>query len=63
MADDPDPERQEGPPRGPLIVLVLIVALVAGTMFVVNRIHRASTIQDCVAAGRSNCAPIATPPR
>ena len=61
MADDSDDD--SGPPRGALIVLVVLVVLVAGTMFVVHRINEASTIQDCAAAGRTNCAPIATPPR
>jgi hypothetical protein len=59
MAEEPD----DGPPRGPLIVLVILVVLVAGTMFVVHRLNEAGTIQDCAAAGRTNCAPIAAPPR
>ncbi len=63
MADDANSDQQDGPPRGPLIVLALIVALVAGTVFIMHRLHDASAIQDCAAAGRTNCAPIATPPR
>jgi hypothetical protein len=60
MAQEPDSDHDDGPPRGPLIMLVVLVALVAGTMFVMHRINEASTIQDCAASGRTNCAPIAT---
>jgi hypothetical protein len=61
MAEETDTDQEDGPPRGPLIMLVVIVALVAGTVFVMHRIHDASAIQDCAAAGRTNCAPIAAP--
>ncbi len=61
MADDDD--QDDGPPRGPVIMLVVIVVLVAGTWFVMHRINEASSMQDCLASGRTNCAPIATPPR
>jgi hypothetical protein len=61
MADDSDDDT--GPPRGPLVMLVVLVVLVVGTVFVMHRIHDASAIQDCAAAGRTNCAPITPPPR
>jgi hypothetical protein len=63
MAEDPnaDHDDDDGPPRGPLIMLVVLVVLVAGTMFVMHRINQASAIQDCAAAGRTNCAPIEAP--
>ncbi len=61
MADDSDDD--SGPRRGALIVLVVLVVLVAGTMFIMHRINEASTIQDCAASGRTNCAPIAPPAR
>ena len=63
MADEPDDDRDSGPLRGPLIMLVVLVVAIAGTVFIMHRIHDASAIQDCVASGRTNCAPIATPPR
>ncbi len=59
MAEDSETEHDDGP----LIVLVILVVLVAGTMFIMHRLNEASTIQDCAAAGRSNCAPIAAPGR
>jgi hypothetical protein len=61
MAEDSDDD--SGPPRGALIMLVVLVLLVVGTVFVMHRLNEASTIQDCAAAGRTNCAPIAAPGR
>ncbi len=63
MAEEPDAEHDDGPPRGPLIMLVVLVVLVMGTVFVMHRIKEASAIQDCAAAGRTNCAPIQAPAR
>jgi hypothetical protein len=63
MAEEPESDHDDGPPRGPLIILAVLVVLVAGTMFVMHRINEASVIQDCAAAGRSKCAPIAAPAR
>ncbi len=62
MAREPDDEGG-GPPRAALVVLVLMAALVAATVFVMGRIRSASDMQDCIASGRRNCAPIEAPPR
>ena len=51
--DDPDGNR-----RGPLIALVLIVALVAGGLWLSQRLGASARLQDCVMSGRTNCAPI-----
>jgi hypothetical protein len=53
--DDPGPR-----PYRALIGLVAIVALVAAVLFIVHRLDQAARIQDCVASGRTNCAPIET---
>ncbi len=51
---------EENPSRtGPLAALVVIVLLVLGALYVSHRLRQAASIQDCVAAGRTNCAPIA----
>jgi hypothetical protein len=58
MADD---EPKGGPQGGPLRVVVglgLIVVLILGMLFVVQQLRHAAAIQDCVASGRTNCAPI-----
>jgi hypothetical protein len=52
--DDPSP----GPPRGALIALLVVVVLIGAVMFIMNRLNQAGRLQDCVASGRTNCAPI-----
>jgi len=41
-----------------LVGLGLILVLVLGMLFVMQQLRHASAIQDCVASGRTNCAPI-----
>ena len=48
----------EGNSRGPLIALVLIVALVAGGLWLSQHLSATAKLQDCVMSGRTNCAPI-----
>jgi len=50
-------------PRRALIGLLAIVALVVAVMFIMHRLNQAARIEDCVASGRTNCAPIETPGR
>lgn len=56
MADD---EPKGGPLRA-VVGLGLIVVLILGMLFVVQQLRHAAAIQDCVASGRTNCAPIAS---
>ncbi|HXT79425.1 MAG TPA: hypothetical protein VN702_07670 [Acetobacteraceae bacterium] len=62
MGGDEEPE-PSGSPRGALIGLLVVVALVVGVLFVMQRLHHAASLQDCVASGRTNCAPIEAPAR
>ncbi len=54
----------EDGPRGAalraVVGLGLIVMLIVGVLFVMQQLRHAAAIQDCVASGRSNCAPIST---
>lgn len=50
-------------PHRALIGLVVIVAMIVGVLFIVHQLNQAAQIQDCVASGRTNCAPIAAPTR
>jgi heme/copper-type cytochrome/quinol oxidase subunit 4 len=52
---DPGPN----PLRG-LIGLLAIVVAVVGVLFIMHRLNQAAQIQDCVASGRTNCAPISS---
>jgi hypothetical protein len=56
--DDPGPS-----PHRALIGLVALIALIVAVLFIMHRLNQAAQIQDCVAAGRTNCAPIETPQR
>ena len=57
--EEDDSELDEGrtSPFG-WVSLVVIVVLVVGTWFLVQRLMADSTMQDCVQSGRRNCAPI-----
>ena len=57
---DQDREPAPGPPRGALMALLLVAVLIGAVMFVMNRLRQAGQLQDCVASGRTNCAPIDT---
>jgi len=49
---DPPPIRQI------VAALILLVVLVGGGLWLTRALRGAATIQDCVSAGRTNCAPI-----
>jgi len=55
---------EEGPDTAPrhraLIGLLLLVGLVVAVLFVVHELQESSRMQDCLASGRTNCAPIET---
>jgi heme/copper-type cytochrome/quinol oxidase subunit 4 len=55
MADD---EEKGGSPLRAVVGLGVIVALIVGVLFVMHQLQHASSLQDCVASGRTNCAPI-----
>ncbi len=45
---------------GAVVGLALIVGLIVVVLFVMQQLRHASAIQDCVASGRTNCAPISS---
>ncbi len=58
--NDPDDEPASRPPRGALLGLLLVVVLIGAVMFIMHRLRQADELQDCVASGRTNCAPVET---
>ncbi len=54
MADE---EHKSSPLRA-LVGLGLIVVLIVAVLFVMQQLRHAAAIQDCVASGRTNCAPV-----
>ena len=59
--DDDDPGPQSA--RLALFGLMAIVVAIVAVLFIVHRLDEAARIQDCVASGRTNCAPIEVPGR
>jgi hypothetical protein len=45
------------------VSLLIIVALVGGSWFLIQKLSADAKMQDCVQSGRRNCAPIDDPPR
>ncbi len=54
-----DDDDAGGPPRGALVALIVIALLVAGGLWLAHTLRGVGRLQDCVMAGRSNCAPVA----
>lgn len=55
-----EPEDHGNDRRGVLFGLIVVVALVAGGVYLVNLLRASSRLQDCQMQGRTNCAPIAS---
>jgi hypothetical protein len=57
----PDP-REPDSRRGALLGLLVAVLLVVLGLILVKVLGDAGRLQDCVMSGRTNCAPIESPP-
>ena len=58
---EPDLPPEYGAPasnRGPVAALVVVLVLVVLGFVLTQALRKNSSIQDCVASGRTNCAPI-----
>lgn len=55
--DGPEPDSR----RPAFIGLAVILAFVVGGYFLVTALQRNAELEDCLMAGRRNCAPIETP--
>jgi hypothetical protein len=60
VAENAQPDPDSKPPVGALIALLVVVVLVLGGWFLTHQLSSAAGLQDCVASGRTNCAPITT---
>jgi hypothetical protein len=62
---EPTPEKTAEPDhaapssnRGAVAALVVVLVLVVGGYFLTQALRKNSNLQDCVASGRTNCAPV-----
>ena len=56
----PEPEHDApSSNRGPVAALVVVLVLVVVGWVLTQALHKGGAMQDCVASGRTNCAPIA----
>ena len=51
-------DQEQGSRRGAVAALVLVVALLAGGLWLMQHLRANAALQDCVMAGRTNCAPL-----
>ena len=54
-------DEESGSRRGAVAALVVVVLVVLGGLWLSSRLRADNRIQDCVMAGRTNCAPLAMP--
>ena len=64
MADAPQPEEDERDRRSAnIFLLVMAVVVIGGGIWLVNALIADRDLQNCVSAGRRDCAPIQAPER
>ncbi|HEX5321249.1 MAG TPA: hypothetical protein VFW46_18945 [Stellaceae bacterium] len=63
MSDNRDQDHEPDSRRGALIGLAVIALLVIAGYYLVNALREEGKREDCLAAGRHNCAPLDIPPR
>jgi hypothetical protein len=56
--DQPQETDEPASNRGAFIALVVVAGLVLGGLWLMRVLGGAADIQDCVASGRTNCAPV-----
>jgi hypothetical protein len=56
-------DQEPGPDsrRGPVIGLILVLALVVIGYFLVEALRKNANLEDCLMSGRTNCAPLDVP--
>ncbi len=59
MADDQQAPQLAGPRprRGPILGLLIVVAVILAALVLTYFLRNAARLQDCVLSGRSDCSP------
>jgi hypothetical protein len=58
----PDPEAERRRTRSNIAALVFAAVLIAIGWLLVEKLGASGRMEDCLMSGRTNCAPIQTPP-
>lgn len=58
-----DRDSQGANRRRSMLALAIVVVLFVVGWVLAQALYQSSKLQDCILAGRTNCAPIASPPR
>jgi hypothetical protein len=56
---EPDNDDEEPNQWANLAALVFVACLIALSVWIANALHHHAQMQDCLMAGRTNCAPVA----
>jgi hypothetical protein len=59
----PDDSPRDAPRWRSVIAIVVVIIIIGIGLFIWTHVARMAAIQDCVASGRTNCAPISVPVR
>ncbi len=51
----PDEEAVANRQTASLLAIVVVLVLLVVSLFLVQRLHRNATVEDCIMAGRNNC--------
>ena len=63
MSETPGNPGGPGPRRAALVGLVVVAVLVCVSYYLVVALRAKGRLEDCLASGRTNCAPIEAPAR
>jgi hypothetical protein len=55
---DDGEDDEAGGNRGPLMALGVVAVLILAGLWLTHILGGAASVQDCLAAGRTNCAPV-----
>ena len=58
LSDGHDPDHAPGRIRQIVAAVIVLAVLVGGGLWLTGALRGTTEIQDCVAAGRTNCAPV-----
>lgn len=62
LEDEPDEDAAQRQTMG-LVGIVIVLLLLVGGLFLVQQLHRAALIEDCLLSGRQNCDGLVTAQR